>query len=370
MKFGVPVTVCRHQADAQPGVNVSNYEMMHHFDPAAFSGLVLDESSILKNYAGQYRQDLTAFAQPIPYRLACTATPAPNDLIEIVNHAEFLGVMSGKEIVGLFFRQDGNSTQNWRLKGHAEKDFWAWLASWAVAVRKPSDLGFPDDGFVLPELEIVQETVDGAAINGMLFPVEVHTLEERREARKASLAARVARCAEAVNGSADPWLVWCDFNAESEALKAAIPGAVEVKGSDSPDHKADALLGFSEGRYRVLISKPSIAGFGMNWQHCKDMSFAGLSDSWEAYYQAIRRCYRFGQTRKVTVRVIVSECEGAVVANIERKERQAAQMMDELVRHMNESVNLLQEDDTAYRGTVRAQLPAWLRPKREKAANA
>lgn len=333
-KFGIPVTICRSQADVQPGVNITNYEMLAHFQADAFAGLVLDESSILKSYSGVLRKAITDFGAQIAYRLACTATPAPNDLIEIINHAEFLGIMAGKEIIALYFTQDGNTTHAWRLKGHARADFWRWLAGWAVALRKPSDLGYPDVGFVLPPLELHQVTVPGAAPEGMLFAVDAQSLDEQRRAKRATLGPRVQACADLVNGTHAPWLVWCELNTESEALRKAIPGAVEVRGSDTPEQKEAAMLGFVQGTIRVVISKPSIMGFGMNFQHCRHMAFVGLSNSFEQQYQAIRRCWRFGQTQPVECYQIVSENEGAVVANLQRKEAQAAEMMQELVANM------------------------------------
>lgn len=333
-KFGLPVTICRSQSDVRPGINVTNYEMLGHFEASAFSGMVIDESSILKGYDGVFRQQVTNFGRSIGYRLACTATPSPNDLVEISNHAEFLDVMTGKEILALFFIQDGNSTHQWRLKGHAREEFWRWMASWAVAVRKPSDLGYEDGSFILPPLSIYQVTVDAKATCGYLFAVEALGLMERREARRNSLDARVAACAQLVNGSSEPWLVWCDLNCESEALAKAIPGSVEVRGGDSTDHKERAVLDFIGGRSRVLVSKPSIFGHGMNLQHCARMAFVGLSDSFESFYQAVRRCWRFGQQWPVEGYLITSEAEGAVVKNIERKEHQHDGMMDNLVKHM------------------------------------
>lgn len=333
--FDYTARVCEKQEDIGLGINITNYEKLHHFSPEDFGGIVLDESSILKSFDGKTRKMLDEFAENIHYRLACTATPAPNDLIEIINHAEFLGVMSGKEIIALYFTQDGNTTHKWRLKGHARAGFWKWVASWAVAMRKPSDLGFSDDGFVLPELRIKQKTVTAPPPVDALFDIGAKTLQERRRSRKDSTADRVDECAAMVNLSTEPWLVWCDYNDESAALKKAIPDAVEVKGSDSPAHKTDAMLGFAEGRYRVLVSKPSICGFGMNWQHCRNMAFVGMSDSYEQQYQAIRRCWRYGQTKPVNVWQIVSEADGDVVANIQRKEREHVTMMDSLIQEMN-----------------------------------
>lgn len=351
-KFDIPVTVCRTQRDVTPGINVANYEMLPHFDHAAFGGIVLDESSILKAFDGKTRKELTAFGAPIPFRLCCSATPAPNDLVELTNHSEFLSIMSGKEIIALFFTQDGNTTHAWRLKGHAREDFWRWLALWAVAVRMPSDLGFANDAFVLPPMCHHQVEVKANPIEGELFVREAQTLSDRRAARVASLTERVEAAARLVNASADPWVVWCNLNMESQALKAAIPDAIEVTGSDSPDHKERALLGFSQGQHRVIVSKPTIAGFGLNWQHCHKMVFVGLSDSYEQLYQATRRCWRFGQEHPVDVYVVTSEAEGAVVRNIERKERQATQMFESIVRHMaGLSLGKAERDEMTYEET-------------------
>ncbi len=334
-KFGIAVDHCRDgigQSTAQ--IIVTNYERLHYFKPEDYTGIVLDESSILKAFAGKTRKELQDFAEGIRYRLACTATPAPNDLIELCNHAEFLNVMGGKEIIALFFKQDGNTTHAWRLKGHARKAFWQWLAEWSVALRKPSDIGHPDGAFLLPPLNMHGLTVDAPVMDGWLIPAEASTLDERRASRRASLGDRVRACADMVNASTEPWLVWCDLNCESEALAKAIDGAVEVRGSDTAGHKEASLIGFSSGAIRCLVTKPSIAGHGMNWQHCRNVAFVGLSDSYEQFYQAVRRCWRFGQTRPVECHVITSSADGAVVENIARKERQASEMFSELVKEM------------------------------------
>lgn len=333
-KFGIEVNVCRTAADLRPGINVTNYERLHHFDPSSFVGLVLDESGILKGFDGATRRQITDFARGIHYRLACTATPAPNDLIELTNHAEFLDIMSGKEILALFFKQDGNTTHAWRLKGHAREDFWTWMASWSVAIRKPSDLGYDDGAFELPPLEMHEEIVAAKPAPGQLFPAAAQSLADVRSAQRESLAERVSRCAELANASGEPWLIWCNLNVESEALAQAIPDAVEVRGSDSPEEKEQALLDFVSGKTRVLVSKPSICGFGMNFQHCRNVAFVGLSYSYEQFYQAIRRCWRFGQTKPVRCHLVIAETEGAVRKSIERKERQAMEMMAEIVERM------------------------------------
>lgn len=336
VKFDIPVNLCRFGADVAPGINVTNYERLHHFDAEMFGGLVADESSILKNFTGKMRKEITTFGLQIKFRLAATATPAPNDLIELSNHAEFLSVMSGKEIIALFFTQDGNTTHSWRLKGHAKQDFWRWLGSWSVALRMPSDLGFDDGDFVLPELRMHQHIVKSPPPEGMLFPLEAMTLDDQRVARRASMLERVRQAAKLVsktNGM--PWVLWCDLNAESNALKKAIPGSVEILGSDDPDKKEKALLDFAEGRIKALVTKPSIAGFGMNWQHCAHMAFVGISHSYEQFYQAIRRCWRFGQNKPVQCHIITSEAEKSVLQNVARKGEQAEEMMDSIVKHMS-----------------------------------
>lgn len=338
-KFGIEVYRADRQSDiAESGIWITNYEKMHHFsDPTAFGGIVLDESSILKGFDGKTRKLITEFSSVIPYRLACTATPAPNDYMELGNHAEFLDVMKTHEMLATFFVHDGGDTSKWRLKGHAEDKFWAWVASWAVCIRKPSDIGYEDGKFRLPDLHMHQHTVTVDKItDGFLFAMEAQTLLERGRARKESLESRVAECAALVNASSEPWVVWCNLNAESEALAEAISDAIEVTGSDSQEFKERAAIDFVEGRARVIVSKPLIFGFGMNWQHCPNMAFVGLSDSYEQLYQAVRRCWRFGQERDVHCHIITAETEGAVVRNIEMKEKQAAEMADGMLNHMKD----------------------------------
>jgi len=334
-KLDVAITPCRTQADVKPGINITNYEMLQHFNPAKFAGVVIDESSILKSFTGKLRQQITDAFEHTPFKLSATATPAPNDYMELGTQAEFLGAMKRNEMLAMFFTHDGSNTSQWRLKGHAQKRFWEWVASWAAVVTKPSDLEDEDGAFNLPTLRIHEEIIKtNKPLDGSLFVVEARTLQEQRAAARQTLPQRVERCAEIVNSSDKPFLVWCNLNTESEALKRAIPDAIEVKGSDSNEHKEDAMLGFIDGKYRVLVSKPSICGFGMNFQHCSDMVFVGLSHSFEQYYQAVRRCWRFGQAEPVDVTVITSDLEGAVKANIERKERDAEQMIQEMVNSM------------------------------------
>jgi DNA modification methylase/superfamily II DNA or RNA helicase len=337
-KFGIPVNVCRTGEDVTLGVNITNYEMLRHFTPDALAGLVLDESSILKSYDGKTRTEIIAFAERIPFRLACTATPAPNDPAELCNHAEFLGVMTESEVKALYFTTDGTTTR-WRLKGHSHEAFYRWMASWAVAMRKPSDLGFPDGRFELPPMEVHEVVVEGVNITpDALFTSERIDMNERRKARQASIDARVRAAANLANATDEPFICWCDLNAESDALTRAIPDAVEVRGSQTPQEKADRLLSFVNGTKRVLVTKPSVAGFGLNMQHCNQMAFVGLSDSYEQFYQALRRCWRFGQEKPVDAYIVTSDAEGAVVQNVKRKEREAIATMAQIVKFTRDAV--------------------------------
>lgn len=336
-KFGIQATIVRSQSDVRDGTSITNYQKLPHFDLSAFGGVVLDESSILKSTDGHYRTRLIADCSRVPFRLAATATPAPNDFMELGNHAEFLGVMSHTDMLATFFTHDGGETQKWRLKGHAENEFWKWMASWSVMIQKPSDLGYDDAGYDLPPLRQHQHIVGveyaPSIETGLLFPMEANGLAERIAARRDTVKDRVAAAA-AMTPSDRPFVWWCNLNAESEMLAKAIPGAVETRGSDSDEVKERKLNDFSEGRTRVLVTKASVAGWGMNWQHCADTGFVGLNDSFEQVYQAIRRFWRFGQTKPVNVHFIAAETEGAVVANLRRKEHDADRMAAAMVKHM------------------------------------
>ena len=281
---------------------------------------MLDESSILKAQLGRTRTAIIEFAKAIPFRLAATATPAPNDLIEILNHAAYLGRMSVKESLSLWFTQD-DQVQHWRLKGHAGRDFWRWVGTWAIAAQRPSDIGFPQPGYDLPEMVMRDHVVAAPAVHddGALF-ASAHGIAAQRRIRRASIADRVAACARLVNADAEPWVVWCDLNDESDALVKAMPGAVEIRGSDSIDAKTDALVRFGAGEIRVLVTKPSIAGHGLNWQHCARMAFVGVGYSYEAQYQAIRRCWRYGQRREVEVHRFMTDADQCVVNVMMQKE--------------------------------------------------
>lgn len=369
-KFNIEVNICRSQADVKPGINITNYEMIEHFDAGSFAGIVLDESSILKHHSSKTRQQLTEMFLNTPYKLCCTATPAPNDFLELGNHAEFLGIMTQTEMLSTFFVHDGGETSKWRLKGHAEDKFFEWVASWACCMTNPSDLGYEQDGYNLPPLIITEHIVRSSDLMSedgqtMLFAETSLSLMERRQARRSSLEKRAQTAAKIANGYIRQTLVWCDLNDESAELAKLISDAVEVKGADSDKHKTDSLIGFATGDVKCLVSKPSIAGWGMNWQNCDNMIFVGLSDSFEAYYQAVRRCWRFGQQNSVNVHIVISEKEGAVKDNIERKQRDAETMTAELVKHtkdiLKSDIHSTKRISEVYIACTPIKVPQWLR---------
>src|SRR5882672_2121531 len=331
-KIGIHAKVCRELSDLTDGINIANYERLHKFDTSIFGAVVLDESGCIKHHDTKTFQALTLAYRDTPFKLPATATPAPNDWTELGTHAEFLGICTRAEMLSEFFTHDGSDTSVWRLKGHAREIFWRWVATWGAMIRKPSNLGFDDGAYNLPALHLHEHHVDyELPLNGMLFAAEAQSLSERREARRASVEDRVKECAAMVQSEPEEsWLIWCDLNREGDALAAAIPGAVQVAGADDTDTKEKRLLDFAEGRTKILISKPSIAGWGMNFQICARMAFVGVTDSYEAYYQAVRRCWRFGQTRDVHVHIFASKAEGAIVSNLKRKEREAGEMADAL----------------------------------------
>jgi hypothetical protein len=337
-KIDADVRYVRDGTDATgPGIWITNYEMADRFDPATFDAVVLDESSILKNVDGKTRRRLTEQLAYVPRRLACTATPAPNDVAELTNHAEFLGVMRRAEMLAAYFVND---EKNWRLKGHAVEPMFRWMASWAMALTRPSDLGYPDDGWDLPPLRIIPEIVAAPVeADGQLFATDLGGVGGRAKVRRQTMDMRINRAAELAS-EPEQWIVWCGLNDEAATVTRLIDGAVNVEGTWTPDAKAEALEGFQDGDIRVLVTKPSIAGFGMNFQNANRMMFLGLNDSYEAYYQAIRRCWRFGQTKPVQAHVIVSEIEQQIVANVRRKESEAERVTRQLVGYLTAEANV------------------------------
>lgn len=342
---------------------ITNYERVENFDCERFSAVVLDESSILKGQSSKTKALLCERFKSTQYKLACTATPAPNDYTELGNHAEFLGIMSTQEMLTRWFIHDSANTADWRLKGHAVKPFWQWVSSWAACVSKPSDLGYTNEGYNLPALnmqthkvEVELKTDHG---NGFLFEMPEMNATSLHRKKRESVEDRVALVADLVNGNDETWIVWCESNQESEMLSKAIPDAVEVKGSDSPDKKERDLVAFSEGKARVIVSKPSICGFGMNWQHCHNIVFASISYSYEKFYQAVRRCWRFGQERQVNVHVVIADAEIPVWRAVEAKATDHTAMKDHM-KYAVFSKGQSSQIKIDYNPTYEATLPEWL----------
>lgn len=362
-RWGITVTYARDEAQAAAtGITITNYEMLSHFRPERYGAVVLDESSILKSFEGKVRTALIqAFAQT-SRRLCCTATPAPNDIAELANHAEFLGVLSRVEMLAHFFVHDDNG---WRLKKHARQGFYRWLASWAMSLKRPSDLGYSDAGYDLPPLDIQAHLIPTEyRPKDQLFATTLHGIQDRVAVRKDTLEDRVARAGSLIASEpTQQWLAWVGLNDEGRALAAMVPGAVLVEGADSPERKADALRAFAAGDVRVLVTKSAIAGFGMNFQRCARMVFVGLSDSYEQYYQAIRRCWRFGQTQSVHAHIVLTEPEETIHQNVLRKEREAQTTANALVQHVAEferaEIGQAAQADE-YRPAQPLRLPPWL----------
>ena len=339
--FGIEVKRVPHdQTPDAPGIWITNYERMDAIYFDSLHGVVLDESSILKAHDGKTRNALITKCQSVPYRLSCTATPSPNDFDELGNQCEFLGVMSRAEMLATYFVNDTGDTGTWRLKGWGASKFWEWMGTWAVVLRNPSDIGFDGSRYILPPI-VYKEHVVSANVNfGDLFARPAMTMSDRRKAQRDSIEERCRALADVVLSEPDdPWLIWCHLNDEADLIAQLIPGCVNVQGSDKAELKAHNLLSFAHGNINCLVSKPKIAGYGMNWQHCARMAFVGMDDSFEKFYQAVRRCYRFGQKRNVHVHIFTDESEGQILANIKRKEDQHHQMSEMMIEHMKDIMN-------------------------------
>jgi len=362
-RWGINSQYLRCGKNSGKGIHVANYEMLHNFNAEDYAGIVLDESSILKGMDGRIRKQITGFASSIDYRLSCTATPSPNDFMELGTQSEFLGIMTQTEMLAQFFIHDGSDTQKWRLKGHARSKFWEWLSTWSILIRHPSDLGYSADGYDLPRLSFVNHVVETGENDG-LFAKVAQGLQERNQARRNSIDLRVAKAAEIANEMSGPTLVWCHLNDESARLEQLISGSQQVYGSMSPEEKERRLMAFSDGDLDVLVTKPRIAGYGLNWQHCNQMIFVGLSDSWESFYQAVRRCWRFGQQSEVTVHIITADTEGAVLENINRKQRQNDEMRREMAIVMRDltvaEIRGAQHERADYFPSKKMELPSWM----------
>lgn len=339
-RFGYVVTEMADNMDVAKGIYITNYENLDHIDPSIFSGVVLDESSILKNFIGKTRNALIDAFMHTPYKLCCTATPSPNDTTELCNHAEFLNVMSRSEMLAMYFVHDGGDTSSWRLKGHAAQSFWDFVSTWAVMLGKPSDIGFSDEGYILPELHYIEDFVETPKVdNGELFnTMAVNATSFHKELRRTK-GIRLQKVAEIVNASQDNWVVWIGQDAEGQILRKLIPDAIEVKGSDSKQYKKEKLLGFANGDFRVLITKLKIASFGLNYQNCHNQIFASLDFSFEATYQGIRRSYRFGQQYDVNIHLITLDTMQNVKASFEEKQKAFNEMQRAMTVAMARNIN-------------------------------
>jgi hypothetical protein len=357
-KFGIEVT-------RETGrITVANYERLHHYEPGDFAGVVCDESSILKSFDGTRRLAITQFMRKVPHRLLCTATAAPNDYTEMGTSSEALGYLGHMDMLSRFFKNDANNSAQgrkygqvikWRFKGHAEDPFWRWVASWARAMRKPSDAGFADAAFVLPPLTEHEHTVEArTAPDGMLFSLPAVGMREQREERRRTMTERCEKLAALVD-TKQPALVWCHLNDEGDLLEQLIPEAVQVSGADSDDAKEEKFLAFGRGKVRVLVTKPKIGAWGLNFQHCAHVAMFP-SHSYEQYYQGIRRCWRFGQTRPVVVDIVTTEGETRVLANLQRKAAQADRMFTRLVAAMRQVLAVAKREY----GQEPELVPTWL----------
>jgi len=365
-KFNIRVNICKSDSDIIDGINITNYEKLHKFNPNKFIGIVADESSILKNFAGKIRNEIIDMFGKTKYRLACTATPSPNDYTELGNHAEFLGIMSRSEMLATFFINDTKDTGTWRMKGHVKENiFWKWLASWAIMITKPSDLGFDDGDFILPKIKYHQHIIPTIAKPKMgFFPEIARSLDERRRVRRETTEIRCKAAADLINSTDSRWVAWCNLNPESEILTKLIDDSKEVAGRHSNEIKTKRMLDFAQGNLKRIVTKPKIAGLGMNWQVCNKAAFVGLSDSWEQFYQACRRIWRFGQTKEVDVHIWIEEREGAVLKNIQRKDNQAQIMIQAMVNHMKEitkkELGCSKRTMIEYKPDQEMELPKWV----------
>lgn len=363
-KFDIPAHQSR-DGSVVPGINVTNYERLHYFSPQDFVGVVCDESSILKSFDGTRRQEITEFMKKVPYRLLCTATAAPNDYIELGTSSEALGELGAMDMMNRFFKNDLHNSATgrmrgevikWRLKGHAEIPFWRWVCSWARAVRRPSDLGFSDGGFVLPKLIETQHMIEAQKLApGMLFHLPAIGLKEQREERRRTIEERCEKVAALVSKTGKPALVWCHLNDEGDRLADLIEDSQQISGDDSDEAKEEAFDSFCIRKLRVLITKPKIGAWGMNFQHCAHVTFFP-SHSFEQYYQGVRRCWRFGQTEPVRVDIVTTEGEKSVLENVQRKAQQADAMFSRLVAHMNDSLKINKNVTFG----KREEIPSWL----------
>ena len=365
IKFGIPTTLCRTQDDVKPGINITNYEMLDHFTTSHFKGVVLDESSRIKDFTSKSATTLIQKFSGTPYKLCGSATPAPNDHAELGTHAEFLDVMTRSQMLAMFFEHDGGQTSKWDLKGHARKPFWHWMASWAVCLNLPSDLGYPDDGYILPPLNMQEHIVSvdhSIATEGMLFRCPDLSATGLHKELRLTIADRARTVAELVMSNPDEqWLLWCNTDYEADAVKKALPGVVEIRGSHTIAKKEEAITGFLNGSIKWLLSKATIFGLGLNLQCCHNMAFVGMSYSFEQVWQAIRRCWRFGQTHPVNAHIVVAETEGKVLEAQKRKQRNFEELQAGMVGAMRIEQLKARRGNTKYDHNKTMTIPDWLK---------
>lgn len=364
VKFGYDARVIREQSEARPGINICNYDRLEKLTPDAFGAVALDESSILKSFTGKTTRALIEAFKGHRFRLCATATPAPNDHMELGQHAEFLGIMPSNEMLMRWFIADQTEMGRYRLKAHGERDFWDWTASWARCAETPADLGDAESAarFVLPPLNVRRHRAANSApvVTDGLFAADVMSATNMHDVKRQTADARADVVAALVNNTTDAWVVWCDTDYEADALAKRIPDAVEVRGSHSVEAKESRLAAFADGTARVIISKPSICGFGLNWQHAAHMAFVGRSFSYESWYQAVRRCWRFGQTRPVECHLIVAEGEDAIGRVIDRKAGDHAKMKQAMRDAMRRNMGAASVVKVPYNPTFKGKLPSWL----------
>lgn len=363
-KLGIDI---HHSRDGSVGdhITITNYQKLHLFDTSQFKGVVLDESSILKSFMGKTKNLLCEQFCRTPFRLACTATPAPNDYMELGNHSDFLGIMPSNEMLTRWFINDTMNFGNYRLKGHAIKPFWQWVASWAVCLSNPSESGYANcEAFKLPPLNMELLTVNTdyakGVEEGMLFRIPSISATTMHREKRMTEEERCDLVAQKVNTSSEAWIVWCETNSESDKLAKLIPDAVEVTGSQDDDTKEELLRQFSQGRARVIVTKPSIAGFGLNWQHCHNVIYSSLSFSYEMFYQSVRRSWRYGQKQPVNVFCVMSDAEMPIWQTLQRK-MSAHDMMKSEMRHAVMTRAQSHQIKVPYTPNHKTTLPIWLK---------
>jgi len=369
-KFGIKVNLCASQDDVKNGINITNYEKIRKFQMNKFVGVVTDESSCLKNFTSKYRNLIIESFTHTKYKLACTATPSPNDFMELGNHSEFLNIMTRVEMLSMFFINDTSNIGTWRLKGHVKDNmFWKWLSTWSVMIVKPSDIGFSDKGFILPKLNYIEHIIKSKQKPvGRFFNELASDLNDRRKIRKKTIQPRCNKAKKIVDGyQGNSFVIWCGLNKESETLSKLINNSVEITGSQSNEQKIKSILGFAHGKIKRVITKSKITGFGINWQVCNNAIFVGLNDSFESLYQSIRRIWRFGQKKETNIHIIIEEREGSVLKNLKRKDKQARQMQENMIKHMSEftkkEVLKTRVEQTEYNPTIKMEIPKWLKGK-------